>query len=339
MVDTTFNQPKKPFARWLLLLGLVGIVLLIVLLLLGINRIQSSTPASTTNNQVIANDVNFPQLIGSQLFYEDSAKMIRSVNLVDNASLSYVQLTLTPLDLIIAPNGTRALFYAQNTTTNTFQWFTVDFATHTSTPLHPSIIHPTWSATGDRILYSFVDQLTSQITVAKPDGEDWQSIMPLSYIYRSFWWSPKETYAIGLNLTATVPRLELIAVSSKEVTPITNGVGTAIWSPDGTRAILAIQNDVDAVNQLLLFQPDTNQSTTLQIAQPTDQFAWIDNEQIALLANLTSATLTTFNVNKNKQISQRTVNSDIASDRRLIGVKDDIAYLWANDSLWAIRLQ
>lgn len=302
------------------LLSILGAIVLAFMLQRN-NTGDTSIPKTV---QIILETVRLPQLHGSRLFYLDSSNVLHSVELETKTDHQILELTHSPIELRIAPTGLAALYYAEDIN-GIFRWFSANLSTHQVTPLHPQVTNPLWSGSGDRILYTFAGT-TTELTVAQPNGDDWQALMPLEHPYRFLWWNPQGTYVMGLNLLSS-PALELIGISSKTTTRVATGLNEALWSPNGEHALLRMLDDEGESTQLTTLDPSTSNQTVIELPNPARYATWIDDESIAALGLASATSLMIIRTTQPNNATTSSLSIDPRLVQGIIGYHDGVLYL------------
>lgn len=219
----------------------VGAAAIVALTILGLSFFGRSPNDRTSQNtvSVLMENVTEPTLVNSSILAIDNAQ--NSVVRLDLSQSPFALSVVIPsiTTIIPAPTPERLLRYDSGAT----GWQSVELTTDRTTDLARGIATPTWSPKGDRIAYVFLpeDKSRATLTIANADGSDWAGILELGHFYDRLWWSPLETYMIGLDAQQEGgPRYVKIFLSSKRTETLAQAPsdGDLKWSEDGKWALL-----------------------------------------------------------------------------------------------------
>lgn len=244
-------------------------VIVVIGLAVGANRLFSPAARTAQRSGESLTVIRSPLLVsGALIGYDDSRSSFIRFDLASNKQ--------TPIEFGTLPSsalvrwgtvGQRLLVLrVDHQPTN---WESVKLDNGTATQLHPNVDLPILGRDETKILYLFQDSAgTTTLTSAQADGSEWQSLVRVP-AYSDLWWSPLETYAIGLNNLANPPRYELISLSSKMVKPLADGSGRLRWSPDGKRALIDRAEGVVAIASV-----ESDQLTEIEIDASVATLVW-----------------------------------------------------------------
>lgn len=276
-----------PRSSWLWLgLGALGLIGLGVLVLGVDSRDQPSsnpeTAATPVTGTVIAPLIISPTLVGQSIAWatQDSLQRI-SLEALTGSIETLASLPFVPDAVAWSPTGEQALVHdAQEGGT----WNLVTFDGKKPVPLHGGVLHPAWSADGQRILYSFSGPTETPIAVAKPDGTDWEVLIPTTTPFERVWWPGSGTYALGRDFTSQPPRYVRIFVSSQRVETLARGTLdhlSAIPAPSGDRVVLEAESP--SVPSLRLATLATGNVEPLGVTGLATLTAWQDEQTLVTI--------------------------------------------------------
>ncbi len=195
-------------------LGLAGLVLGLAILIWFVLRPAPTTLPTTAQELTVAGaSILGVTQVGEQVLWLEGGE-VHGLNLSSDKPQVLTTLPFTPQAVRFAPDEQQALV---QDLVGGGQWHHADLGSGTTTPLHSSIRQPTWSADSDQILYSFTGTTPSKLSVAEPDGTDWQNLIDLPRGFGQLVWPGEGLYAVGLDLLATPGRYARLLISSRRV--------------------------------------------------------------------------------------------------------------------------
>ena len=209
-------------------------------------RVDSSTIAvdsepttSPSNDSVLATDVRSPEAFGSHVFYT-SGTGLYSIDLT-SSSAKPVQVATLPrqaAEIRWRPDGKRALALIS---TNPVTWLSLNLEANTTNELTKTYVGPAISSQRDRIIYTYEGPAGSNVSVADPDGSNWQAVMtPPDEIVR-WWWPGDGTVAIGANERVDPPQYIRLLVGQKKIESLATSYSYDLrlkFSPDESRILI-----------------------------------------------------------------------------------------------------
>src|SRR3990167_3296952 len=263
------NSPWQSIPdRWLF----VSTAAFVLLLSIGI-ALWGKKPTTISNlpgdQFVLASGVDAAVLAGDTLFIQ-SNNVIKAINAVTGVATTSTFDAPDRTRFMPSSSGARLLLSPDGG-----QWQTIDrMANGKSTPLDQSVFAPAWSPDGQRIAYVFypTDNSRTTLTLANADGTDWHSVLELPHLYEALWWSPLQTYLIGLDGNGeggyTYVR---VLLSSKRTETLASARAPAglRWSTDGKFAAIDL-----AEGKLGIVTTETGEVRSLVMTTDTEHMIW-----------------------------------------------------------------
>lgn len=324
--------------EWPYLVLASGVLLFMLLgsVLSGRLRQSGATNQQSKNESMIG--VTHPNLLSDRILAVDGTKNQILMSLLNGSEQQRIASPVgTVIDLLPSPTGQQVLV----TGTQTSGWTMVTLESSQATPLHPGVFSPAWSPKGDRIAYIFADDsLTNlRLTIAKPDGTDWQTIFYLSGVENPFerlWWSPLESYLIGLDTAATPPRYVRILLSSKRIETLARGNGELRWSPSGKLALL----DGPEPNRVQVANVESGQVTPLELTTNVDWLVWESEETlIGIIVDQTGPPKLGRIDLGTKQV--QLLESDVTPNTvaQILGIHDQLLYVYRAGTVSSVSIK
>ncbi len=271
--------------RTLLIIGVgIGVMVILGIIVVGFRTRSTATNQSGQVGAMIAEHAKWPYLAGTNLLWIDGRDILRR-GLTDTTTETVVTLPVDPLDIIWSPTGT-AVLVRHGDEPEFWGLLPLNSNNPTIRNLHPSTVNPAWSDDGSRILYGFARDNGGTITVAKPDGLEWQSLIELPNITERHWWPGEGTYAFGYDIVANPPQFLRFHISSRTAEPVVTSFYTntsaALPSPDGKLILLQTGTETEPTLSIATLAPGDIQEVGAGLVHQT---TWLSNNELLLLAD------------------------------------------------------
>lgn len=186
--------------------------------------------------------------------------------------------------IIWSPDKTKIISIYQDENENVSKYF-YDYNTGKATFLNPYIQEIIWSPTSDKIAYQYTNEITNEnnISIAKPDGTDWQNIFQIRIKNVNLNWTGSDIAFYEKASGLTESSLFLLNPLSKALTKVFSNIsGLSVkWSPQGDKILYSKTSSNGKSIGLFVALRNGSNETSLNLSGFAEKCVWSqDNRTI-----------------------------------------------------------